>query len=1274
VDLVDRVTEEPDVLAETVANLEGDPLSWAGLVFTLGVIWGQDHDPDLPRLSRLISAMSLAGALVPDGHPGRRRAIVMVARYLTLRGRATGHGDDLERALAILHEVLAATPPGDPDLRFLRSLRVDALLARLETDPSVAVRMALAALLTEALPDDPTLGPIAELVARPGPDLALLTTEQALALARLDVAAHPPGTAGRPAALLSLATALSRRAGDQRSVADNSSAIAVGEELIELSTGVPKAEALHGIALMLQGRYQQQRYELTGDPVANQAAVELGTAAVDRLPESHPVHAISLANLGVFLLAQFEREGTQALLDEAARTLRGALDEEVSGPDRGRALSVLGAVHQARFREYRTVADLDEAVDLARRAVDESAPDDPSIADWLGNLCNALRLRYIQFGVPDDIHAAVDAARQAFERTPLQHADRSRAGQNLAGALLERYEKLGDPDDLDAALTVARDAAARAAPGMMTAAADSLLGNALVHRYEGQGDPADLDVAVDALRRAVQGMPDSSTDWRAAGGNLVSALSRRAELTGSSDDLDQAVTASRTVLARAPESSLEGVSVRLNLALVLSRRFIVTGRRNDLDEAIGLLRAAEPLAGAAERPSVFMNLASALASRHERFHDADDLDEALDAVRSALHHASPASPRRARYQAALAGLLTSRAWDENTGTARGDGTPGRRADLDAAIDAARASLEATSAQAPERAGRQYALGTALLLRAGLTSVDDRPPAETTSSDDRDEARRLARDAAALAAAPAPVRIQAASRWASLALEAGDHAEALQGLEVQLDLLPLVAWRGLRRADQERRLATTSGLARDAAAVALEVRRPEQAVELLEQGRAILWSQMLDSWGDLKALEEIRPDLAERLDQVRAALDRNADLDPFGAPTLGDVGPPETDRTRLAREWDRIVAEAQTLPGLQDFLRPRRFADLSRATAAGPVIVINVSTIRCDALIVTPGDVRVVPLPGLTARAVVDHLNHLYETFARPPSRLGDVVRQQQLVKTILGWLWATTARPVLEALEGAERVWWCPTGYLALLPLHAATDPDTGESVMDRVVSSYTSTLRDLARGGSAPLPAGPRSTAAGPDALVVAVPQTPGAPDLAVLPEVQAIVERLGPRCTVLLGPMATLDQVQENLPRHRWLHFACHGVQDLRHPSQSALLLSDGRPLSVLHLARLGLADVELAVLSACQTAGGGAVLDDEAIHLAAALHATGSRHVVATLWPLHDAVAPEVTATLYEGLATSGPKDAGLRLHTAVQKLRTGRARDLPALWAPYVHIGP
>ncbi|KQC37199.1 hypothetical protein UK82_17350 [Frankia sp. ACN1ag] len=137
--------------------------------------------------------------------------------------------------------------------------------------------------------------------------------------------------------------------------------------------------------------------------------------------------------------------------------------------------------------------------------------------------------------------------------------------------------------------------------------------------------------------------------------------------------------------------------------------------------------------------------------------------------------------------------------------------------------------------------------------------------------------------------------------------------------------------------------------------------------------------------------------------------------------------------------------------------------------------------------------------------------------------------------------------------------------------------------------------------------------------------------------------------------------------------MHFACHGQQDLDEPSRNAVLLHD-EPLTVLDVARLGAVDAELAFLSACATASGGATLPDEAIHLASSLQTAGFRHVIATLWPIYDAVAPQVGQDVYQALADAGQtRDLAALLHQAVRRLRDRDDSRSPLVWAPYVHIG-
>ena len=101
----------------------------------------------------------------------------------------------------------------------------------------------------------------------------------------------------------------------------------------------------------------------------------------------------------------------------------------------------------------------------------------------------------------------------------------------------------------------------------------------------------------------------------------------------------------------------------------------------------------------------------------------------------------------------------------------------------------------------------------------------------------------------------------------------------------------------------------------------------------------------------------------------------------------------------------------------------------------------------------------------------------------------------------------------------------------------------------------------------------------------------------------------------------------------------------------------------------------DGEFAFLSACMTAMGGVNLPDEAITLAAALHYTGYRQVIGTLWSIFDRTAADVAEALYADLTATGsfnPNRAADALHSEIRRLRDAK-RDAPLFWTPFTHTG-
>ncbi len=288
-----------------------------------------------------------------------------------------------------------------------------------------------------------------------------------------------------------------------------------------------------------------------------------------------------------------------------------------------------------------------------------------------------------------------------------------------------------------------------------------------------------------------------------------------------------------------------------------------------------------------------------------------------------------------------------------------------------------------------------------------------------------------------------------------------------------------------------------------------------------------------------------PELAARLSEVHDEMNFAERMDLSDDHDL-DWARHLDQRHTMARRRREILAEIRELPGFADFLRPPRCETLRQAAEAGPVVVLNVSRYGCDALIVTLDEVRAVPLGFSLPEA------------RRQADRFAQALRAKAVdeVDEGLRWLWENVTGPVLTALGPLSRIWWCPTGPLTLLPLHAAG------SALDLVVSSYTPTLRALRHARDQTGPKAARRV------LLVGVPAVPGEAALTGVARELAAVRRHIPESYELKGDDATHERVLAALEQGAWVHFACHAEQELADPSRARLILRD-RPLTVRELA---------------------------------------------------------------------------------------------------------
>ena len=201
------------------------------------------------------------------------------------------------------------------------------------------------------------------------------------------------------------------------------------------------------------------------------------------------------------------------------------------------------------------------------------------------------------------------------------------------------------------------------------------------------------------------------------------------------------------------------------------------------------------------------------------------------------------------------------------------------------------------------------------------------------------------------------------------------------------------------------------------------------MELLEQGRSVLWTHALNLRTDLARLAEKAPQLAERLDEIRKILDT-----PMPDTADGSAPPVRRDRTqqefadlrrRKAREWDAVLAQVRALEGFEHFLAATPYNELAAAATGGPVVIINASSHGCHALIVDPGSEqpRVITLARLRLDVAVERSSVMLGALAGaedPGLDFRDRERARHAILGVLDWLWDDIAEPVLHALGHDE--------------------------------------------------------------------------------------------------------------------------------------------------------------------------------------------------------------------------------------------------------------
>ncbi|TFK34953.1 CHAT domain-containing protein [Crucibulum laeve] len=1054
------------------------------------------------------------------------------------------------------------------------------------------------------------------------------------------------------------------------------------------------------------------RHEIAVYPEDLYHALSWQRQALDLVTCSHPTRCDILNELGATLLKCFKTTRDINDIDEAISSYENAL--EITPKSQSQlfiALNGLGAATILKFGVLNETRLLDIGIEWHRKAA--AVRTEPCISRALAlhglgwALVNRAKplissLPETRTGQMDFLQQSINSLKEATSLLPSDHPQLSVLLHNLGTSMKEVFPHSGRPEDLEAAienLTHARDLRPEPHPLRHTT-----LDRLLEH----------LDDAV-ALHRDARKLYIEYNGKDEYGNlhNLANAVYTRFRRSDRQEDLLESISLYRVTLSSVPKSHYSRPASLNNLAYALRSHFRRTENIENLNNSIELLQETLQLTekitvnddGSSQtqkhpaRVLAFNNLGNVTLMRFEIERNTDEVDKAIEWHRAAV-------------------ALTREIWHNERATFLNDLACSLRTrysysfcekDIREAFALHHESLSLIGQNHPETSKISSDLAKSLFLHYSRTQL----------SESLDSAVNYFRVSISCESSPMSMRFIAAKEWAKSA-DSASHPSSLEAYEAAVGLLPLLATLGLDvKFRQEILKSGTDGLARNAANCAIRLGNFEKAVELLEAGRGVFWSQVLQLRTPMDELQDVAPELVAELRSISSQLEQGSHRSVKDGESLqGVIDAQEIHFRNLNEKWSAAIEKVRKLPTFKDFLCPRRFHALKQAANDSPVVILNASTAGCDALIVTNEGVAHMPLnkfdmkkgnmlvrliqvsstsnsmrslnngnPSSAVRlSTEDSANGIMHNLRMGRPARSSTVEVDDIYRYVLEVLWDNVVQPVIQHLHIQKsattpiQLHWCPTGLFTFLPIHAAGyyTQKSENYASQYITSSYTPTLGAL-------LIPGRRANSKPTEKLeMMTVIQPKTLPFTEV--ELKIIESRVPRECLITLGTPkfpASVERVLSNLSTASIAHFACHARQDTVNPLESALVLEDG-DLKISRIMQHEMPNASLAFLCACETAMGTDVLPDEGIHLGSTLLFAGFKSVVATMWSISDEDGPKVADYFYEKVFHGGqytpikpmPQNpefghTARALHHAVGRLRSegiGFRR-----WVPFIHIG-
>ena len=462
--------------------------------------------------------------------------------------------------------------------------------------------------------------------------------------------------------------------------------------------------------------------------------------------------------------------------------------------------------------------------------------------------------------------------------------------------------------------------------------------------------------------------------------------------------------------------------------------------------------------------------------------------------------------------------------------------------------------------------------------------------------------------------------------------------------------------------------------------------PEQQIEDSYQA---LVNQAIQVGQELTKLRQIQPEnrtpaQEQRITQLVKAQEKIiADFNNF-------ITSPEVEALidQLSRTAKRQNLELEELIGLQDNLSSLQ----QNAVLLYPLILDD----RLELILTTPDS----PPIRRTVPVSKEQLNQAIVAFRRAlqnPTSDAKTPAQQ-----LYNWL----IKPIAADLKTADTqtIIYAPDGQLRYIPLAALYDDQQWLVQSYRIHNITAASLTDF---NTKPL----YRSSAGTSLRVLAGAFASGyysfnigqqAFEFSGLPfagvEVETLAETV-PTTTQLIDKAFNPDATIPKMDDYNIVHFATHGAFVVGTPEESFILFGDGQPVTLRDVENWGLKNVDLIVLSACETGLGGQLGNgEEILGLGYQMQRAGARAAIASLWTVDDGGTQLLMNGFYAALQnsdrtkTEALRQAQISLITGndtalgqqrgvvvLQRLRHGLKPEVshrlshPYYWAPFILIG-